>query len=257
MIRAAGEDITEDSKCNHAGAISVLADMVKLLAFQHNTVLALTEALHLDVMAILAFPSNRPYDSLVPFYLLFLNHDDDACQYCKHWIMQTDMSSSREIRDTLKNNNKIFPDQDNSRYRDIFQDCPEASDDIPLHYLLALFVIKMRLVAKYQANNNIPFETEVMLTSQLGQLHKLRDEINGRDARILPSLTCPGMVSPGILGDCPGAPGTLGEFHALAGICALRVPGATAFKNMVVDVNNNNTKGYVWMMLYILHSIGI
>lgn len=145
---AKGDEANKKAKTDYACAIAEYADVLKLVALQHNNKMVLEMTLHayLDVMGLLAYGNNRPLDALLPFWFLFLNRDNDAYSYCKYWILATDKSRSKEVGALLKDGNKIYPEEENSRYRDIFQDCPMK--EIPLYYLLVLFLIKLHLVGK-------------------------------------------------------------------------------------------------------------
>jgi len=170
--------------------------------------------------------------------LMFLNRDSEAYLYCKYWLLHDDAPEAVTIKEILTDKDRpTFPSEESSPHCDIFQDCPEAND-IPLHYLLALLIVKMRLVDKLQAmklhnipldatTSNVGYETiDEALTVQQAQLEKLRNETSAKNAHVLPSLVIPERARD-ILPEDPGI-GDVSEYHGFAMICAIRVRGARA-----------------------------
>lgn len=221
------------------GALNSQTTAHRMLSLQHNTKLALEAALKshliLSITFIFTNPTPHPYDHHVPFLLMLLNRDNQVFLYCKYAICDFDPDEPDAVRNILGESVVSDPV---AHYSDIFQDLPEDTD-IQLHYLLALLILKMRLIAKYEAMKEhcMPMEKDVVeagyetidgvLEAQREQLNKLQAEINLKDSMVVPSLVIPELASQYVdrLGDGSG-PGDLQEYHAHAKICTLRVPGA-------------------------------
>ncbi|GAX27806.1 hypothetical protein FisN_13Hu087 [Fistulifera solaris] len=92
---------------------------------------------------------------MTPFMLLNLNRDDDAFDFMRHWMKiddhNFDVQTTLMIRyAAVQKGQWIYPRKTNSRFLDIFQECPDANDqNVPLGFLLALLAIKCRLLATY------------------------------------------------------------------------------------------------------------
>jgi hypothetical protein len=91
----------------------------------------------------------------IPFILLYLNRDDDACDFCLYYIKR-DRYGQRPERDRIHENTQegdwIYPHVPNGRYVDPLEGLRESVlETLPLSYLVALCVIKMRMVAAYFA----------------------------------------------------------------------------------------------------------
>jgi hypothetical protein len=94
---------------------------------------------------------------ITPFILLDLQRDDDAFAFVRYFISldylgdaATDDLQRRYIQ--CQEGNWVYPREENCRFLDIFQECSRMREDVmPTAFLVAVLVIKLRLVAAYDA----------------------------------------------------------------------------------------------------------
>jgi hypothetical protein len=147
-----------------------------------------------------------------PIALLRINRDDDAYCFCKYWLTKTD-EEDRRRRASSKEGDWIYPREKDARYKDIFKECENAEDKIELRSLVSLAIIKMRLVAVYEARKKVldemsaqlsadeleterrrimgSAEHEHALSDQRRQLDKVLDLIHSRNQYLIPALLYP------------------------------------------------------------------
>jgi hypothetical protein len=158
-----------------------------------------------------------------PFVLLRLNRDDDAYCFCRYWVTYDDWDDERGTHSSSKEGDWIYPKQDGCRYLDVLKDCEEVRDRGNLWSLLAFAVIKMRLVAVFEARTRAfeaassahssrigqgeaevenmqreimgTVEHEQLLSDQGRQLDQLLDLIDGHNEVMVPALLHPGPLS--------------------------------------------------------------
>lgn len=104
---------------------------------------------HLGMLRLCAFDQTG-LRLATPFLLLRLNRDDDAYCFCRHWLKSNPLIPGIE---NTRERDWIYPREENSRFRDITQEGGEQglSCLCDISSLVALAVIKMRLVAMYDA----------------------------------------------------------------------------------------------------------
>lgn len=90
----------------------------------------------------------------VPFILLCLNRDDDAYAFIRYWLLfgseDDDAILARHARS--REGDWIYPIEPNCRFNDFLKECPK--DDalkFTLPYLVALTIIKLRILASHEA----------------------------------------------------------------------------------------------------------
>ncbi len=88
----------------------------------------------------------------LPFILLYLNRDDDAYSYARYRLSEHDVFELFERHQHSREGDWIYPIENDCRYRDIFEDCPDMDyAHNPEPFLLALAIIKMRIIAAHDA----------------------------------------------------------------------------------------------------------
>ncbi|GAX15112.1 hypothetical protein FisN_12Lu377 [Fistulifera solaris] len=92
------------------------------------------------------------------FVLLILHRDDDACDYIHYWMKEKVNKEGDTNKHMLrcsqsKEGDWMYPHEKDCRYHDFIQKYPKLSDenDVPLAFLLAALIVKLRLVATYDA----------------------------------------------------------------------------------------------------------
>jgi hypothetical protein len=155
-----------------------------------------------------------------PFVLLRLNRDDDAYCFCRYWVTYDDWDDERGTHSSSNEGDWIYPKQEGCHYLDVFKDCAEVNDGGNLWALLAFAVIKMRLVAVFEARTRTldashssrarqgeaelekmrleimgTVEHEQLLSDQGRQLDQLLDLIDGHNKIMVPALLRPGPLS--------------------------------------------------------------
>lgn len=89
---------------------------------------------------------------LVPFTLLSLNRDDDCHAFIKHWVPVL-RDGSAEYTELHKNSSPgdwIYP-RDQNKLEDLWKPGLDSEDFYPLSFLAALCIIKLRIIAAYEA----------------------------------------------------------------------------------------------------------
>jgi hypothetical protein len=196
---------------------------------------------------------------VTPFILLDLQRDDDAFAFVRYFISldylgdaATDDLRRRYMQ--CQEGDWVYPHEENCRYRDIFQECSRMREDrMPTAFLVAVLVIKFRLVAAYDAARrsiDIAFETtggqtiqevqhvvsDMLIDESVVKIENQRQQVDGLINvihRINPSML-PSVLNPHPLTrqrrpslSTPGEP--LEALHVLL-FCMrtlLRVPGAS------------------------------
>jgi hypothetical protein len=210
-------------------------NILRMFAFCHNNRAALEALLksELDMFGYLGLCHGEeseidgPYDGNTPFVLLMLNRDDDAFQYCKYWSSKLscgEMGEAGWIVQKLIAKEPIYPDEEDSRHRNIFEDLPEAANEMQLRYLLTVCIIKMRLVAKYEDALSHGLPVDEVLSEQRLQMEKLMDQI---DAQYPETVSVLAQQAPYVPDEVP-SPGSLGEYYVIVKLCILRVPGQSS-----------------------------
>jgi hypothetical protein len=97
----------------------------------------------------------------VPFILLYLNRDDDAYAFIRYCLQYDDLDPD-EILVKHKHSREgdwIYDVEENCRYRDIFEECPNIDDvDLPGPHIVALAIIKLRIFeAHYAVSRTLDF----------------------------------------------------------------------------------------------------
>jgi hypothetical protein len=159
-----------------------------------------------------------------PYVLLTQNRDDDAYAYCSFWL-KTDEKRRAELAALTSDSSEgeyIYTGRDGCRHLDIFEECPDLnSEEDCVTLLVAVAVIKMRLVAFYEsykrsmsllrgnheARNRMLAPVASLISemlvgcdentfaanmeSQRGQLDRLLDHIEKRNADVIKTLLNP------------------------------------------------------------------
>jgi hypothetical protein len=93
--------------------------------------------------------------SVIPFILLNLNRDDDAFDFIRYWT-KIDLDDRSKLFDLMNRHfvsqegDWIYPRNQNCRFMDVFEECANVTDQkAPLPFLVALLIIKCRIVATY------------------------------------------------------------------------------------------------------------
>ncbi|GAX17186.1 hypothetical protein FisN_10Lh034 [Fistulifera solaris] len=192
---------------------------------------------------------------VIPFILLNLNRDDDAFDFIRYW-MKIDLNDRSKLFDLMNRHFEsregewIYPRNQNCRFRDVFEECANVNDrKAPLAFLVALLIIKCRIVATYDAtcgSMDLAFGTTsgqriqevqstvkelildgalVNIQSQRQQVERLLNVIQRRNAIILPAFLNP---TPLLAKKWQNAPNEalLVLLHGTG--CFVRVPGAKA-----------------------------
>ena len=82
-----------------------------------------------------------PLCARFPFILLYLNRDDEAYAYIRYWL-----------KVGIRGPNRPCPVEPNCRYHDVFKESITFEEqDLHVPYLLALAIIKMRIIASHDA----------------------------------------------------------------------------------------------------------
>ena len=169
---------------------------------------------HLDMLRLCA-SDNMGLRLPTSFLLLRLNRDDDSYCFCRHWLGRERSNNEGHAGNTHEGD-WIYPREANSRFRDVTQDVGEQFREIS--FFLALAVIKMRLVAMYDArlqeveafadtsssellgaDGQVEVrrcilgspDHEQNLADQRRQLNALLDLLHARNASIVPALLHP------------------------------------------------------------------
>lgn len=192
----------------------------------------------------------------VPFILLFLNRDDDACTFIQYWSRPPEtVLDSDAIYDTHFNSKEgdwIYPCVPNIRYSDISDQIMDSNDfqAVELPFLVALAIIKLRVVAEHEAISQsleLAFEgtagqriQEVQSTvkdmllpnidmeSQRRQLQRVLDAIHLHNPSMLPAIINPTPITEQPRPDIAtlGHPSEVYDSLLFSRRCFVQVPGA-------------------------------
>jgi hypothetical protein len=91
---------------------------------------------------------------VTPFILLNLHRDDDAFDFIRYWMKITGQETTEEfwIRLQTQEGEWTYQREKNCRFLDIYQEVPTANEhNVPLAFLMAILIIKLRIVATYDA----------------------------------------------------------------------------------------------------------
>lgn len=215
-----------------------------------NTKLIYERALEnsLDLMPIFLTPGDFPlpsFDKEVMFVLLHLNRDDDAMSYCCAQMLGS-YGSLDDLAETIKKGEPIIPSEDAAapRYQDILAQIPNGNIDVlPLHYLMGVFIVKLRLHAKYSRlktvasmkSEELEPDIQTAWDEQRDQLFAISSRIDEKNAHLLPALldhtpllpqTAAGMKGPPY---AEGSPEEAREIMLLSINLVRRIPGSEAW----------------------------
>jgi hypothetical protein len=86
----------------------------------------------------------------VPFILLYLNRDDEAYAFIRYWLNFGNQDYDEVVARHGRSHEGdwMYPFEPNCRFLDIFKECPNT-EDLMEPYIVALAVIKLRIVASY------------------------------------------------------------------------------------------------------------
>ena len=214
-----------------------LAERIYHLAYWEETVELWEKVLgHYQELMRLSSSDNLGVRYKFPFVLLYLNRDDDAYSFCRYWINWDDEDHDEREQKHLesKENDWLYPKEEGCRYLDIFEESPNVNPkDMNLSFLVALCIIKLRLVAAYDAKkqggaNNMSDEESAKIESNRRQIQRLMDQIHKNNPSMLPSLINPMPLKSQPLPDFH-SPGHATEAYLVlnsANRAWIRVPGA-------------------------------
>ncbi|GAX21869.1 hypothetical protein FisN_30Hu070 [Fistulifera solaris] len=192
-----------------------------------------------------------------PFFLLSLNRDDDAYSFIRYWVRFKELldldQDDFQIPDNYLNSKEgdwIYPRETDCRYLDVFQDIwsNENAQETELAFLVALLIIKLRIVAAHDAAK---FSIELALGGVAGQriqevqpaieemvirqdadvegqreqVHRLMDVIHDKNPSVLLALLNPRPV----MEESKPKSGVPSDVHRILMDCKAvyyRVPGA-------------------------------
>lgn len=194
----------------------------------------------------------------VPFVLLFLNRDDEACGFMRYW-MQLDTSIDPDVVYDIhvgtKKGDWIYPREPDCRYTDInlLEIATIENERISAPFLVALAIVKLRIVAAHDATcksielafsekgtagqrihqvqsivKDMLIRADVDVESQRQQTNYLLDAIHRSNPSMLPAILNPGPIAdqPCPEAIIPGQPSqvyvSLKDYRRLF----IRVPGA-------------------------------
>jgi hypothetical protein len=124
-----------------------------------------------------------------PFLLLRMNQDDRAYAFCRRWLLEDYNSESDRPRE--------YPCEPDCRLNDIFAEVESREDaikDADLAFLVAMLVIKARIVAVLEATKlreGANFGSERQLQEQMRIRTRLMDVIQNHNCSMLPALLNP------------------------------------------------------------------
>jgi len=130
-----------------------------------------------------------------PFILINCDLDDKAYAFSRCFILQQDDCDNHH---GTAEGDWVYPTKEGCRFRDIFEQVPEAErDTIELAWLVSLLLVKFRLIAAFDANTERG-DTEIseeeatqVQDNRNRQVPTLLDAIDARNANMLPSLINP------------------------------------------------------------------
>ena len=156
-----------------------------------------------------------------PFILLNVQRDDDAFDFIR-FMMNLNGASEDVAVELLRRHeesqegNWMYPREKNCRFLDAFEECPHVDDCfVTLAYLVALIIVKLRIVAAYDATRRAidsAFETSggqsiqevhnilkdmlideslVNIDSQRQQVERLVNAIHRNNPSMLPAILNP------------------------------------------------------------------
>jgi hypothetical protein len=161
-----------------------------------------------------------------PFLLLHLNRDDDAFDFCRYWCRE-DPGDRELLHQNSEEGDWLYGHEEDCRYLDIFEECPDARHSMCLSMMVAVAVIKMRIVATHDARKKylelfqltssgeklspvLSVMTSILegddtfrakMEDQRAQLNRLLDQIHLNNPTMLPALLNP---NPLLARDDPG-----------------------------------------------------
>lgn len=173
----------------------------------------------------------------VPYILLSLNRDDDACSFILYWkLFFASVFDFDEVTETHANSQPgdwMYPRVPNIRYLDIYQqilDLKNEMQPLELSFMVVLVIVKLRIVAAHdamtqaielafgegttghriqQVRSNVTdmlIRANVNVESQRRQVNRLLDDIHLHNPSMLPSIIhpdpllkqpCPSMIPRG------------------------------------------------------------
>lgn len=111
------------------------------------------------ILELLRLDATGPMNwlDLLPFMLLNVHRDDDTYTFIRYWMRikvarEVNMIEAMRRHILSKEGDWIYPRAKNCRFLDIFDEFPNVNyRDVPLSFLVALLIIKCRIVATYDA----------------------------------------------------------------------------------------------------------
>ncbi|GAX27668.1 hypothetical protein FisN_13Hu237 [Fistulifera solaris] len=91
---------------------------------------------------------------VAPFILLNLHPDDDAFDFIRYWMKVSGQETTEEfwVRLQSEEGEWTYPREKDCRFLNIYQEVPAANEhNVPLAFLMAILIIKLRIVATYDA----------------------------------------------------------------------------------------------------------
>lgn len=198
---------------------------------------------------------------VTPFILLNLNRDDEAYDLVRYWVSVYCVWTTRPMTEIMsrhvesKEGEFFYPRTKNGRYQDLFEEYPAAVDeqDMLMVFLVTLLIIKLRIVAAYDAAcasldlvfhettggrliqevrctvaDMIIDERLVNIDSQRRQIDQLVEIIDRRNPTTLPAILNPlpliSQRQPAT--DVRGEPSEAYEIVTYSYRCFARIPGA-------------------------------
>lgn len=199
---------------------------------------------------------------MVPFILLYLNRDDDAFDFMRYLLQvgkEVSMDDLKRRYLASREGEWIYPHMENCRFLDLFKECAMATArNVPTEFLVALLIIKVRLIATYDSISwaiDVVFETSggqrmlaargavrnmlmdsslqnLDIDSQREQVERLLNAIDGRNPSILKAICDPEPFENLCAATCsletemPRNIEEAWEISRYCGRCFHRIPGA-------------------------------
>jgi hypothetical protein len=179
-------------------ARSELAQMVYELAFHEETLDLWEKArLHYQEILRLCANDNLGIRSRFVFLLIHMNLDDDAYCFAQYWTnFDSESYDDRFLRHKeSKAGDWLYPREDGCRYYDFFDETDEEAETIELAFLVAVCVIKLRIVAAYDETLKHGIQSSTLQKERVKdnrrQIQVLLDQIHANNPSMLPAILNP------------------------------------------------------------------
>lgn len=117
----------------------------------------------------------------VPYILLYLNRDDDAFAFIRYWLQFDDLDYGEVLSRHRRSRpgDWLYPIQHNCRYLDMLEECPKMEEQKVIEpYLMALVIIKMRIVASHAAvSRELDFVFQQTVGKRIQEVRSLVQEM--------------------------------------------------------------------------------